>query len=117
MSPKSHLEPQKITWSVLLGQWVDFARSALALPDNEEGRRLKDSVADIIILQAVWFALQHLNELEPDEKALGLDRAEFLIETHSQQICARWNKSSMPSTLSEIMDDARRQFEAVATRH
>ena len=117
MSPKPQLEPRKLTWSVLIGRWVDFARSALALPDHEEGRRLKDSVPDIIMLQAVWFALQHLDELGPDERALGLDRAELLIETHSRHLHARWHESSMPSMLSEIMNDARCQFEVVAGRH
>ena len=65
-----------LTWAVLLGRWVEFARSSVALPGTGDGRRLRDSVPDLIMLQAVWFALEHLGELGAGERALGLDRAE-----------------------------------------
>ncbi len=105
------LDADKLTWSVLLGRWIEFARGALALPDNAQGRALRDSVADIIALQAVWFALQHIDELDADEKALGLDRAEVLIERHTAFINKRWENRELPSELTSLIADA---HEAIA---
>lgn len=100
------LDADKLTWVVLLGRWVEFARSALALPDDKAGRAMRDSVADIIALQAVWFALQHIEELDADEKALGLARAEVLIERHTGAVTDRWRGSEMPLELSSLVTDA-----------
>jgi hypothetical protein len=33
------LHPDALTWAGLLGQWLDFARASVALPDDAEGRR------------------------------------------------------------------------------
>lgn len=101
------LHPHRLTWAALLGQWVDFARSALALPDDEAGRRLRESVPDIIALQAVWFALRHMDELAPDERALGLDRAQVMIDTHAAALERRWPGEAMPDALVELVKEAR----------
>lgn len=114
MSGSPSLEPNKLTWTVLLGRWVEFAKSALALPDDEEGRVLRESVPDIIMLQAVWFALQHLDEVRSDQRAVGIDRAELLIDKHSQALTARWHHQVMPPMLHELIADARQQLQAVA---
>jgi hypothetical protein len=108
--------PERVTWAVLLGHWIDFARSALALPDDAEGRRLRDSVPDIIMLQAVWFALQHLDELDVPERALGIDRAEVLIERHRAALEARWQCQGLPGLVHELVDDALRQLASVGPR-
>lgn len=108
----SPLPTEHLTWAVLLGRWVDFARSALALPDDESGRRLRDSVPDIIMLQAVWFALQHLGDLDGAEHALGLDRAEVLIVRHSSALRRRFPGRTMPQTLRQLIADARAQLSA-----
>ncbi len=100
------LDADRLTWAVLLGRWIEFARGALALPDDEVGRAMRDSVADIIALQAVWFALQHIDELDADEKALGLARAEVLIERHTGAVNERWRGSEMPLELSSLVADA-----------
>ena len=42
-----------MTWAALLGKWTEFAQSALALPDDDEGGRLREAVPAIIGLQAV----------------------------------------------------------------
>ena len=68
------LDTDKLTWAALLGRWMAFAKNAVALPDDDAGRRVRNSVVDLITLQAVWFALQNLDELDPDERALGIDR-------------------------------------------
>ena len=105
--------PHSLTWAVLLGRWIEFAKSALALPADGEGRRLRDSVGDVIMLQAVWFALQHLDELDDAERAVGLDRAELLIDKHGAEVRRRWRNREMPSMLCELLADAREQFDAV----
>ena len=107
------LKPDKLTWAVLLGKWVDFARSALALPDDEQGRKLRDSVTDIITLQAVWFALQHLDELDAAQRAVGIDRAELLIEKHSGALQTRFG-DGLPEQLLTLIGDAQEQLEKVA---
>lgn len=104
------LHPDRLTWAVLLGRWVEFARGSVALPDDAQGRRMRASVADIIMLQAVWFALQHLDELDADQRALGVDRAELLIEKHAGAIRQRGADEPMPAKLTELIDDAHQQL-------
>ena len=100
-------DPVAITWAALLGTWVRFARAALVLPDDAAGRRMKDSVGDIIMLQAVWTALQHLDNLHPAEKTLGLDRAAVLIDRHAAALEARYAGEPMPALLRDLIADAR----------
>ena len=106
MMSSDPLHPDHLTWAVLLGRWVQFARSAVALPDDAAGRRMRDSVGDIIQLQAVWFALQHLDELPPEERALGLDKAEVLIEKHAAALRERFAGEELPLLIEELIDDA-----------
>jgi hypothetical protein len=105
--PEPSFDTDKLTWAVLLGGWVEFAKSAVALPDDEAGRALRGSVADIIALQAVWFALQHLNELDADEQALGIVRAEVLIDRHAEAVEVRWRGVELPGELTTLIEDAR----------
>ncbi len=107
------LDVGKLTWAVLLGRWVEFAKSALALPTEGEGRLLRDSVSDIIMLQAVWFALQHLDSLEDDEKALGIARAEVLIDRHTAALTQRWHGREMPDELTRLLTGARQALAEV----
>ena len=109
------LDGRKLTWAALLGQWVEFARSALALPDDEQGRRLRESVADIIMLQAVWHALGHLDELSRQQRALGLDRAQVLIDKHAQALTHRWSDQAMPALLQELIEDAQNRLTQVSS--
>ena len=69
---------------------MEFAKSALALPQDATGDALRQSVPDIIMLQAVTCALRDLGDLSADERALGLDRAELLIEKHAEALARRW---------------------------
>lgn len=106
------LDADRLTWAVLLGRWTDFARSAVALPDDAAGRRLRASVADLIGLQAVWFALSQMRELPPgamapDERALGLTRAGVLIDRHAQALETRFAPEPLPEQARELIADAR----------
>lgn len=95
-----------LTWAVLLSRWVDFARSAVALPDAGDDGRLKASVTDLIALQAVWFALRQVDELPPEQRALGLDRAEVLIDRHAKALRRRWKGGNLPQACADLIDDA-----------
>ena len=99
------LHPERLTWAVMLGRWVTFARSAVALPTEGDGGRLRASVADLIMLQAVWFALRQLGELDADERAVGLDRARVLIDRHAGALRERWGEA-MPAMMRELIEDA-----------
>ena len=100
------LHPEQLTWAALLGKWVDFAQGSLALPDDDAGRKLKASVPDLIMLQAVWFALGELDELSGAERALGLDRAGVLIEKHTTALEHTWGKRAMPAQIRELIGEA-----------
>jgi hypothetical protein len=108
------LHPDQLTWAALLSRWVSFARSAVALPDDPSSQKLRDSISDIIMLQAVWFALHHLDELDPEQCALGIDRAEVLIDKHAGALASRWADEPMPDTMHELIDDARAKLQAVS---
>lgn len=110
----SPLNTRALTWAALLGKWTEFAKSALALPDDVEGQLLRQSVPDIITLQAVWFALQHLDELDASERALGLDRAEILIDKHTASLRHHWS-NQLPNQLKELIAEVKRQFAVAAT--
>jgi len=112
-SPRDTPQEQEhaaLTWAVLLGRWVEFARGALALPDDDPGRRMRLCVADVIMLQAVWFALREVETLPRPERALGLDRAEVLIEKHTAAIEATWAGAEMPAALRELIGDAKHEL-------
>ena len=109
--PFDPLHPERMTWAALLARWVEFARSAVGLPDDEQGRRLRDSVPDIIMLQAVWCALREVGDLDAGQRALGLDRAAVLIDRHAGAIESRWQNEPLPELLRELIDDARSQWE------
>ena len=98
-------DARKVTWTALLGRWVSFARSAVALPDDAQGRAWKAAVPDIIGLQAVTCALDELDQLPPHERALGLDRARVLIERHSGNLHRLWPNGLHPM-LDEMIGDA-----------
>jgi len=100
-------DPHKLTWAALLGRWVTFARSAVALPDDAQGRAWKGAVPHIIGLQAVTMALGEADQLAPDQRALGLDRARVLIERHTTALDMLFDGQTMHSMLRELIDDAR----------
>ena len=96
----------------MLGHWVDFARSAVALPADAAGQKLRASVPDLIQLQAVWFALQHMAELPACERTLGLDRAGVLIDQHAGALLQRFAGNTMPEGAAELIAEARNALAA-----
>lgn len=102
----SSLHPEVLTWTGLLGQWMQFAQASLALPDDAQGPRWRASVPAVINLQAVTFALADLDRVSASERALALDKAEILIRQSSGQLNEIWSGQSMSAQLSEIAADA-----------
>lgn len=100
------LHPERLTWAVLLARWVEFARSAVALPTDAAGRRWRNAVPDIINLQAVWFSLEHFDELDPAQRSLGLDRARVLIDKHAGALRHAWKDRPLPGELKDLIADA-----------
>lgn len=101
-----------MTWTALLGYWVQIARGALFLPDDMPGQRLRESVPDIIMLQAVWFALGRLDDLDGGERDLGMDRAAVLIDRHRDALNQRFSDTPMPEILRQLVQDVVSQLEA-----
>jgi len=95
-----------MTWAALLGKWTEFAQSALALPDNDEGGRLKEAVPTIITLQAVTHACAELGQLDTDERLLGADKAEMLVKKNAGEFNRIWSGEVMPDAIIEIVEDA-----------
>lgn len=96
-----------MTWAALLARWTEFAKSAVALPKEGEGGRLREAVPSIIALQAVHHALGEIDALPTDEYALAQDRGEVLIRTHAEALHALWRGEALHEGLREIIDDAR----------
>ncbi len=111
-SPEDSLQPEELTWAALLTRWTDFARSAVAFPKSGDGGRLRASVAPMIGLQAIVFALAQAHRLPPAEHALALDRAEMLIRRHIRELHDAWPGHAMPPELQELIRDARAALEA-----
>ncbi|MEX0742212.1 MAG: hypothetical protein WD079_05390 [Phycisphaeraceae bacterium] len=104
-------DSRKLTWAALLGRWVEFARSAVALPDDAAGRAMRQVVPDIISLQALTLALGEAETLDDDELALALDRARLLIEQHTATLEEHFPNGLHPM-LAELLDDAQEALQA-----
>jgi hypothetical protein len=105
------LRPEALTWTALLGRWIELAQVSLAIPADADGPRWRQSLPAIINLQAVTFALAELGQLAADERALGLDKAGLLIGRSSQELERIWGEQ-LPATVHEICRDARAALEA-----
>ncbi len=101
----SSLHPEILTWTGLLTQWVHLAQAAMAVPEQADGPRWRESISPIIHLQAVTFALADLEQLPRDEQLLGLDKAEILIRDNSSKLNAIWF-DHQPESTQEIIRDA-----------
>lgn len=103
-------QAQRMSWAMLLGRWMAFAQSAVALKDHPQGRQLFDSVPQLIMLQAVWHALGQLHALPEDQRALGLDRAGVLIDRCERELVDRYSQA-LPPQIRELIDDAREAYQ------
>lgn len=111
MAEPEPLDPDRLTWAVLLARWTDFARGALALPEDGTPGRVRESVSDIITLQAVWFSLNQMDSLSGAEQAVGLARAGVLIQRHSAAIHTRFGDVALPEDLQSLLDDVQQAYQ------
>ena len=100
------LRPETLTWTALLGKWIEFARASVALPRDGAGGRWRASVAPVINLQAVTFALAEIGELEAADRPVALDRAEVIIDDNHGLLEFVWD-NVVPASLAETIADAR----------
>lgn len=104
-------EPKKLTWTALMGRWAAFARSAVALPDDAGGRAWRACVPAMIGLQAVTAALGDVDELAPDERAVGMDRARLLIQRHADELHQHLGPAPLHPELEALIAEARAALE------
>lgn len=111
------LDAADLCWPVLLNQWIGLAKSAVALGADEQSQALRKLVPDIIMMQAVAFALMDLHRLELPEQKLGCLRAQWLIDRHEEVIRSHWPKDEpLPEKLEELITQARDAY-AFACKH
>ncbi len=103
-----------VTWSVLLSKCTRFAQASVAFPKGELGDRWRASVAPMIGLQSIAFALGEAATLPVDERLLGIDRAGLMIRAHSKELDETWRAEPMPEELLELIADARAVLERAA---
>ena len=106
------LHPEALTWTALLGRWMDFAKASVAMPKDAEGDRWRACVPAVINLQAVTFALADLGELPVEERPLGRDKAEMIIRDNAGKVREPFRGVEMPDSRAEICADARAALEA-----
>lgn len=111
MTEPEPLDADRLTWAVLLARWTDFARSALALSEEGQPGLVRQSVTDIITLQAVWFSLRQMDELSEAEQTVGLDRAGVLINRHTAAIHRRFDDNPLPEDLQSLLDDVKQAYD------
>lgn len=101
------LHPETLTWTALLGKWIEFAQASVASPKDAEGDRWRASVAPIVNLQAVIFALAELKDLPAEDRPIALDKSEILIVENADKLELIWGVDQLPDSLVEITRDAR----------
>lgn len=98
--------PDTLTWSALLARWTEFAASAVALPETGEPGRWKRAVPHIVTMQAVVHALDELDELEPEEIPVALDRAAVAVRQAVRAVADIWDGDALPREAQELCDEA-----------
>jgi len=105
-----------LTRGVVVGQWIAFAQSSLALPDDAQGRAWRKAVPHIIGLQAVTMALADADRLDADEQALALDRSRILLDRHRTGLYQLFDDAELHPRLRELLADASEAIDALAQR-
>lgn len=94
-------------WLVLLAQATQLAAAAQAWPADAVGETLRESIPDLLQLQAVCIAMQQLGRIPPDRRAYARDHAEWLVKSASERLVERWRGEPMPEAMLESMTAAR----------
>jgi malate dehydrogenase len=95
---------------------MEFARAAVSFPESGDGARIRRSVPPLITLHAVTHALQRIDEIEPEERALALDRAALLIGGAERDLAAAWAGLGMPESVRSFVEEAGEAHATAAAR-
>lgn len=95
-----------LTWAFLLAHWTEFARAAVALPEDGEAGRYRKSVAPLISLAALSHALAEVDRLADDERALAIDRSELQIRGDVATLDAIWEGADPPDEVWGFVERA-----------
>lgn len=110
------LETGKMTWAVLVGRWMAFAQSAVALPDTAEGRAWKEAVPSIITLQALYFALKDSEGLDREQLHVGYDRASVQMNEQIGKLKGLFEGESLHPMLTDLIEDVQGALAEVKAR-
>lgn len=103
-----------VTWAGLLARWMEFARSAVALPTVGDGARWRASIAPVIALHAVAMALRELHLVAETDRPLARDRAAITVADACAILGATWRGEPMPESMAALRDDALLALELAA---
>jgi hypothetical protein len=104
--PPNDAGSDPLTWAVLLAQCTEFARSAVALPEDGEAGRHRRSVPHLITLAAITHALGQLDRLDEGEHALALDRSEIQIRDAIAALDMIWEGRDPPEAVWVFVEEA-----------
>jgi hypothetical protein len=91
------------TYEALLVHSVSVASAARALPENDQGDRLRGSLPAMLAIQAVTLALANLHRLPEDQYAVGQDLAEVELRTRARELNELWRTHAMPDEMLDLM--------------
>lgn len=106
-TPDQTLDTAPVAWAALLSRWTDFARAGVAFPAEGEGGRWRASIAPVIGLQAVTFALGDIGRVAEADRPAALDIAEVLIRRDISRLHEIWRGEELHPELVSLVDDAR----------
>ncbi len=98
------MNQRAITWTGLLAQWTQAAQASLAIPEDQDGPEWRRSMAALITLQAVTFALNELVDIPVAERPVARDRAALLIDESLDVLEAVWGSidQAAPESINSI---------------
>lgn len=115
--PEAHQDTRsQLTWPILLARWTEFAQAAVALPDTETGEKWRAVVPAVVGLQALIHAIGEIDELDDQQRLVGLDKSAVAIRQHTASIHQTWAGELLPEALDELITDARTAWEAADGR-
>ncbi|MDE0888018.1 MAG: hypothetical protein OSA40_01030 [Phycisphaerales bacterium] len=113
---RSKLPTDLVTWTTLLGHWTDLVKAGEGLRraanSNPDAARWRDSIPEVIRLQAITFALGDLDRLHASDRGLARDRAGIGIEAATNVLDSVWAGLPIPEALTEIAQDASQSLQA-----
>ena len=109
------LDTGVMTWAALLARWTDLVGAGEGLrrlhPGDEDVERWRESIPEVISLQAITFALGELERIPWEDRSIARDRADLGVGNAAQRLDGIWRGIEMPPSLLEIAADARQAVE------